>query len=257
MAENTGTVKKVLKFAGDHWGEAYAAFDIVSAFLGNEPKEDAHRFAKLAHGGLWSWDDEIALYGLELDLKGDGDTGKNELAKAHSDFRKCVRANYGERRFGRASATWYLHRLRQAIIKMRSPGRVDTETITKKVDGKDVTTKTPKVICPDNALVITFLTEFAQAFIAGKDSVGKDKSEEEEQCAGYTSACAFLKDHSFPIPVSPETAAKVDEFIDDLPNKGKGVAGNVSGWINQQAEVNRTREAAMPKWRQWFRKIIS
>ncbi|MCA9354873.1 MAG: hypothetical protein KC877_05115 [Candidatus Kaiserbacteria bacterium] len=261
------TIEKLGEFISKHTGEVILGLQAFGAvFGGGEPDKDAHKLIKMVHGGLWSWEDEVATYGIEVDLRNGkkddpnqpDEAKRKELVTSLVTFRDCVREVYGKGKIGHFGAEMYLHRLRMALVRMRAPSRVDVKTVDKQVGkGKTVPLEVKETVAPNNDLAVAFLTDLAEEFQRGASKhSGGDVA---KRRAGYRAACAFLKNRSFPVPTLVDLAKKADKTLDDMPalkGKASGMARSVDNWVTTTAAANRQQENNLPRHRRWFRKML-
>lgn len=253
MAENTSVVRNVFDFVGKHWGEIYAAIDVIKGVFGKSstPPENAPPEVKRV-AGLFGTGDEIKFINHVLKLPKEDQNILLGLINYH---------------FGPLNQpkTWLWTLVTFAQSNKWRKIITDLDSPAQKVGSKKVVTA---VNPPNAANGVTTTTEedlfrgeventqkFLQRLIEiVKTEEAKDGRTREH---GYEAAVAYMRSQGIPLMPQKETMEWIDKNLPDLTSLVSKTSGLAQNWIHQQAEANRKREAAMPAWRRWFRTLIS
>jgi hypothetical protein len=194
-------------------GAAIGGYHLLNSLTGREPPESAGNLAKLAHGGLFSSDDERAMDEIEQELKTD------EERELLTGFRTWIRNTYGPGLVGNTLNWLYANRFRSVVVRMRTPEKTKVvSVVTKDAKGKDVVTKSDEPVPADNSKAVDFLSRLAGEIQKGREKTNGSANKKAE--AGYRHACAFLQDKSFPVPSFIDRIQSVDAALKGAPARG-------------------------------------
>lgn len=258
MAEKTSAVKKILSFVGDHWGEVYTAFDVLKGIFGKQstPPENAPPEVKRV-AGLFGTGDEIKFINHVLEMSPEDQEILLGLVQYH--FGPVNRPK---------TWLWVLvtyaqsNKWRKLITDLDCPSqKVGTKKMVRNVnlpEADGVTKNSTENITTEEDLFrgeAKKTQEFLKRLV---EIIKLEKAKPEGTLEkGYEVAVAYMRSLGVPLMPQPETIEWIQKNLPDVTNWVSKTSGFTQNWINQQAQANRTREAAMPKWRRWFRKLIS
>ncbi len=241
-------------------GMAMGGYHLLNSLTGREPPDSAGNLAKLAHGGLFSSDDERAMDEIELELKTD------EERELLTSFRTWIRTTYGPGLVGSTLNWLYANRFRSVVVRMRTPEKTKVvSVVTKDAKGKDVVTKSDELVAAVNTKAVDFLSRLAGEIKKGMDETKGSANKKAE--VGYRRACAFLQDKSFPVPSFIDRIQSVDAALKGAPVRGAHGASvaakaattftgeaieEVKGYLAQNKLETETYEASLP----WFRRMM-
>lgn len=259
MAENT-TVSKVFDFVGKHWGEIYTAFDVLKGILGKQsiPAENAPPEVKRI-AGLFGTGDEIKFVNHVLELP----------EKDQDVLLGLIRYHFGP--LNRPKTwLWALvtyaqsNKWRKLITDLDSPSqKVGTRKVVTTVNlpeatevtgvkpGTESTTTEEDLFRGEAKNTQEFLRRLVKIVIDEEAKEGRTRED------GYEAAIAYMRSLGVPLMPQKETIAWIENNLPDVTSLVSKTSGFAQNWVNQQAEANREREAAMPSWRRWFRALIS
>lgn len=247
MTQNT-TVAKVFDFVGKHWGEIYTAFDVLKGILGKQsmPAENAPPEVKRI-AGLFGTGDEIKFINYVLELP----------EKDQDVLLGLIRYHFGP--LNRPKTwLWALvtyaqsNKWRKLITDLDSPSqKVGTKEVTSKGEDGGTTTTKEDLFRGEAENTQEFLKRLVKIVIDEEAKEGRTRED------GYEAAIAYMRSLGVPLMPQKETIAWIENNLPDVTGWVSKTSGFAQNWVNQQAEANREREAAMPPWRRWFRALIS
>lgn len=223
-------------------GGVYTVIDVVGNVFGNQPSERSHPIGKLAHGGLFRFEDQNAMHDFETGME-DG-----ELVTCVMIFRAWVTDKYGDSAFGELLDTWYKNRFRAMVVRRREPSKKEHVKTTDKA--KNVVTEKDVFTEVNNQPAVDFMKQFASIIkdhlpenfdLKKVDLLKLDLTEIEPACL---QGCRWLKLKSMPVPPLMDLVPKVKKMTEDFLDPENQIA---------RIERFRQREADMPRWRQWLR----
>ncbi len=225
--------KEIFQAGGNLW----IAYDFISTVWGgSEPSEKSSRAAKLAHGGLFSFKDEIAMDGIEAKLD---EHERTTLRK----FREWIVTGYGNGFLGYFASKFYLNQFRALVVRMRTPEKVTklVSTTDKKGGKKTEEIKNP----PDDSHSVDFLKRFAAVIQENSNDRSGDRT-------GFAAGISWLRQKSMPTPSFVEKIREADGRLKRVPANFGENNGSWSRSMHESVQQLKQRRAAQPWWYRWL-----
>lgn len=223
-------------------GGVYTVIDVVGNMFGNEPSKRSHPVGKLAHGGLFSFDDQIAMHEFEVEMT------EKPLLTCLEIFRIWTSDGYGNGFFGKIFDTVYKNRFRAMVVRMRKPiVRKVTEPTVALKDEINIEEKTENTT-GTNKKAVEFLNAFGEviksklesSFDINEFDILNYKREDVDKACRH--ACKWLAQKSMPVP----------SFMDNVSHWDKSLSGANLEKLRASVERDRTNEANLSPFQRWL-----
>lgn len=243
----------------------HTVFSLLSTLRGKDVPDNAPDEVKNAAGVL-GIGDEIDLQKIFLEFEGDD----LEILTGfiHYHFLRY------ESKSGSIIAWWQLNKWRTLVTKLDPPthktGTEETIVVTSPKNGEggattDANTKVTSTIKKDmtnggSQLTLHFMQRIIQIVKKEEENIN-DGTKDSRRNTGYEKVITYFESTGIPTMPKPETVEWIEQIEQNLSlpkvtNWTKNQYNLANVWIDEKAEENKKREAAMPWWDRWLNKLL-